>query len=284
MKLSFVGILTLVIGHLILSSFTEGKNLSDKYLEVVMRSIGNKVLWAQGDSTSSVLPVESTADKDIYTISFEKPIQITSDSLYNIVTRELKRVDITSFVAELKQCGTNDVILAFINTSPTDSIQPCRGRETPADCYQIVITILKKEPINQLSTILIALLGLSVIYFFYKKDTLLRGTKNTPVADKETNIISLGKYTFDAEGNQLRMNNEVTPLTDRETKLLSLLLKSVHQPISRDILMEEIWGESGVLVISRNIDVLVSKLRKKLSKDEDIKITNVHAVGYKLEV
>lgn len=80
------------------------------------------------------------------------------------------------------------------------------------------------------------------------------------------------------------MNNEVTPLTDRETKLLSLLLKSVHQPISRDILMEEIWGESGVLVISRNIDVLVSKLRKKLSKDEDIKITNVHAVGYKLEV
>jgi hypothetical protein len=284
MKLSFVGILTLVIGHLILSSFTEGKNLSDKYLEVVMRSIGNKVLWAQGDSTSSVLPVESTKDKDVYTISFEKPIQITSDSLYNIVTRELKRVEITSFVAELKQCGTNDVILAFINTSPTDSIQPCRGRETPADCYQIVITILQKEPINQMSTILIALLGLSAIFFLYKKDIFMRGTKNKPKTDKETTSISLGKYTFDVEGSQLWMDNEATPLTDRETKLLMLLLKSVHQPVSRDILMEEIWGESGVLVISRNIDVLVSKLRKKLSKDEDIKITNVHAVGYKLEV
>jgi DNA-binding response OmpR family regulator len=38
------------------------------------------------------------------------------------------------------------------------------------------------------------------------------------------------------------------------------------------------------MVVPKNLDVLVSKLRKKLSLDENIKIINVHGVGYKLEV
>jgi DNA-binding response OmpR family regulator len=48
--------------------------------------------------------------------------------------------------------------------------------------------------------------------------------------------------------------------------------------------MNEIWAESGVLVVSKNLDVLVSKLRKKLIHDDKIKISNVHGVGYKLEI
>ena len=45
--------------------------------------------------------------------------------------------------------------------------------------------------------------------------------------------------------------------------------------------MKEIWADSGLIVVSKNLDVLVSKIRKKLSRDERIKITNVHGVGYK---
>ena len=73
-------------------------------------------------------------------------------------------------------------------------------------------------------------------------------------------------------------------MTEKEVELLSLLVLSVNKILSREQLMAEIWGESGVLVISRNIDVLVSKLRKKLIADENIKIANVHGVGYRLEV
>ena len=36
--------------------------------------------------------------------------------------------------------------------------------------------------------------------------------------------------------------------------------------------MKEIWEDEGIVVISRNVDVLVSKLRKKLSDDNSIKI------------
>ncbi len=46
--------------------------------------------------------------------------------------------------------------------------------------------------------------------------------------------------------------------------------------------MAEIWGEEGLVVIPKNIDVLVSKLRKKLNHDASVAIVNVHGVGYKL--
>ena len=44
------------------------------------------------------------------------------------------------------------------------------------------------------------------------------------------------------------------------------------------------WEDKGIVVISRNVDVLVSKLRKKLSDDPSIKFINVHGRGYKLMI
>jgi DNA-binding winged helix-turn-helix (wHTH) protein len=46
--------------------------------------------------------------------------------------------------------------------------------------------------------------------------------------------------------------------------------------------MKEIWEDKGIVVISRNVDVLVSKLRKKLIDDNSIKFINVPGRGYKL--
>ena len=44
---------------------------------------------------------------------------------------------------------------------------------------------------------------------------------------------------------------------------------------------KEIWEDEGIVVISRNVDVLVSKLRKKLGDDSSFKFINVHGRGYK---
>jgi DNA-binding response OmpR family regulator len=51
--------------------------------------------------------------------------------------------------------------------------------------------------------------------------------------------------------------------------------------VEREKLMKEIWEDEGTIVISRNVDVLVSKLRKKLSDDSSLKFINVHGKGYK---
>lgn len=260
-------------------------NFDRQQLEVVMRSIGNKVLWSQGDSTSRVLPIKVIADENLFSISFESSRYITSDSLYDIVSKELSKVGITSFVAELKNCQNNEVVLAFINYEANDSLQPCRGRETPFGCYQIDITIKNDKTYLKTYFGLIFVIGVGLIlYYFNKKNNATLDIDEEYVEENITSHLKVGHFTFLVSELKLVHEEEVINLTDKESKLLSMFIDAKNQVLSREKLMSDIWGESGVMVISRNIDVLVSKLRKKLSSDPSIKIINVHGVGYRMEV
>ena len=64
------------------------------------------------------------------------------------------------------------------------------------------------------------------------------------------------------------------------TKFIWIALLKV---IKREELSKKVWEDHGVFV-GRSLDTYISKLRKKLSDDESIKLTNVHGIGYMLEV
>jgi DNA-binding response OmpR family regulator len=70
-------------------------------------------------------------------------------------------------------------------------------------------------------------------------------------------------------------------LSEKETKALKIFAENINQIVEREQLMKAIWEDEGIVVISRNVDVLVSKLRKKLSDDNSFKFINVHGRGYK---
>ena len=71
--------------------------------------------------------------------------------------------------------------------------------------------------------------------------------------------------------------------TAARTKVLDLLHKKFGELIPRETLMDEVWIKEGVIT-GRSLDMFVSKLRKKLSPDPELRITNVHGKGYKLEI
>ena len=77
------------------------------------------------------------------------------------------------------------------------------------------------------------------------------------------------------------MGTEVISLTDKECRILELLNKNFGELIPRETLMQEVWINEGVIT-GRSLDMFVSKLRKKLSSDPELSITNVHGKGYKL--
>lgn len=79
------------------------------------------------------------------------------------------------------------------------------------------------------------------------------------------------------------LNEEITSLTDKECKVLELLHENFGELIPRETLMQKIWIDEGVIT-GRSLDMFISKLRKKLSQDPELKITNVHGKGYKLEL
>ena len=56
-----------------------------------------------------------------------------------------------------------------------------------------------------------------------------------------------------------------------------------NQIVTREELTKQVWEDNGVFV-GRSLDTYISKLRKILKDDSTLKLTNVHGVGYKLEV
>lgn len=116
---------------------------------------------------------------------------------------------------------------------------------------------------------------------FYIKNKLPKIEKPISISD-DNDFIQLGRFKFLSGNNVLKMENETITLSEKETKALKIFAENIDQMVEREKLMKAIWEDEGIIVMSRNVDVLVSKLRKKLSKDDSIKFINVHGRGYRL--
>lgn len=101
---------------------------------------------------------------------------------------------------------------------------------------------------------------------------------------KEEKNFNIGKFTFDSNNMLLTSDDEEERrLTRKETGLLHLLCLNVNSLLSREVALETIWGENDYF-IGRSMDVFIAKLRKYLKNDPNVKISNVHGIGFKLVV
>lgn len=116
---------------------------------------------------------------------------------------------------------------------------------------------------------------------------VLRMRHNTqaesPVGNDEDTIFTIGKYSFDPTQNLLIFENEQHTLTAKESKILEMLCREKGKVVSRENILNEIWGNSD-FYSSRSLDVFITKLRKYLSKDTDISLNVLKGVGICLKV
>ena len=100
---------------------------------------------------------------------------------------------------------------------------------------------------------------------------------------KNYDNISLGNYTFNHIKQCLHYADENILLTHRESELLLHLYQKKNEILDRRFILKKLWGNDDFFN-ARSMDVFISKLRKKLSKDPNIQITNVRGFGYKLTI
>ena len=91
----------------------------------------------------------------------------------------------------------------------------------------------------------------------------------------------IGGYTFDPNNYRLVLNGDTRQLTKRESKVLAMLVKNKGQLVTRDHVLETIWGKSDYFN-RKSMDVFISRLRKYLAGDTSVKIRNVHGSGFVL--
>ncbi len=103
------------------------------------------------------------------------------------------------------------------------------------------------------------------------------------VDDTVQDTFSIGSYTLNFQEYTLEHADGNRQLTEKEALLLKTLALRINQTVQRDILLKSVWGKDDYFT-GRSMDVFISRLRKYLGDDENIKIQSVHGVGLKLVV
>lgn len=260
-------------------------NLKEQQIKVAIRMIGDEFLLQIGDSTSRILSIEKHRER--YLIQFENKIGFEPDLLFIAAIKVLEETKaLHSFILETEKCTTNEVVHSFeINRKKNKNSIPCKARPLPKDCYKVYLTILEEEnqPIvaqQNLATtnflyvylMLMGLLLMGAIWYFKVK-------KNT--ANINAEWIQIGDYQFDKNGMNLFYKGESEELSSKEASLLYLLYANLNQTVNREHILKVVWGDEGDY-LGRTLDVYISKLRKKLDSDSNLKIVNIRGIGYRM--
>lgn len=152
--------------------------------------------------------------------------------------------------------GTKKVPIILV-TAKTTEIDKVKGLDMGADDY-----ITKPFGVMELIS---------------RVKAVLRRSKGM---EEEKNI-SLADIYIDNERHSVYVKDELCELTFKEYELLKLLLINTGIVMSRDIIMERIWG-SDFEGESRTLDMHIKTLRQKL-KNSDVTIKTVRNVGYIME-
>ncbi len=266
--------------------FSESNEKNDDFAETVktaLREVGNQVLLSNQDSTSLILPIVEL-EKYKFKISFQKELSFEPSSLVVAVKNVFQKADLPNYYrVEVVQCSNAEVAYSFLikNQSEKD-IVPCAGRFLPNNCYSIEVKFTNNLTSFLNEQVLLSLLLFVIVIFFldYKLSIRKQAEEQIEIDKSHTKI---GVFQFYPEQNKLVKQATEINLSKKECELLVIFVANPNKIIKRDELTKRVWEDHGVFV-GRSLDTYISKLRKKLKVDETIKLTNVHGVGYKLEI
>lgn len=250
--------------------------------EILLRRIGHEILLQSGDSVSRVLPVKRIA-KNEYQISFENAFTFQPESLVNITQRLLAKDPLaTDYVVNVLNCANDSVAYGYaISKNKKDDIVACIGRTQPMACHMINIKFKPTGIVTAKNGYLLgSLTVLAFVGFIFLRS--VKPQKALPDS-QHTGIFTLGSVWFDAETRKLMINGKTIDLTRTETRVLRIFALSPNEAVERSRLQKEIWEDEGVIV-GRSLDMFISKLRKKLEFDPNIRIVVIRGKGYKLEI
>jgi DNA-binding response OmpR family regulator len=114
------------------------------------------------------------------------------------------------------------------------------------------------------------------------KAVLRRATAQAKNGSADSQVISLGQLEINAAGHEVRVAGELIALRAKEFDLLLTLVEHKGMVLSREQLIEQVWG-FDFFGQTRTVDVHVAHLRSKLA-GSGIEIETVWGVGYKLVV
>lgn len=285
-RLKFVYLIFCLITSIV--TLVAQTNDSDKHTLNAMRIIGHELLLDASDSTSRVLPV--IKQSNTYTIQFATEFQFLPKQLFETIDSVIKATNIAArYIVEVEVCTTKEIIYSYeAGRSTLAEMIPCAFREPEKACYSVAITILETDVfattgIKKLNESTPNWMPISVVVIIVAILIIVLSRRKKQIATEYTNTheILIGAYKFDPVNSILITQQGKVSFSAKESELLQLLNKNANTTIEREVILKTVWGDDGDY-IGRTLDVFISKLRKKLEANTNLKIVNIRGVGYKL--
>ena len=101
-------------------------------------------------------------------------------------------------------------------------------------------------------------------------------------AISEGRVITVSDIQIDSDKYEVKVRNEIVDFPLKEFELLLLLLENAGRVLTRDVLIDRVWGFDYV-GDTKTLDVHIKRLRSKVEKDpsKPMSIVTVRGVGYK---
>lgn len=252
-------------------------------VRISLREVGDQLLRENADSTSLVLPIKEIKPLK-YQLSFQEQLPFFPESLVAAIDSSFQVRELDSkYLVEVIQCEDEEVAYSFeMDTGIERTVIACAERKLPQSCYTITVRFTDREVSSTASNwwiYLLIFLGIIGLFELFLKRTNTKAQN----LDNQDRFATLGSFRFYPDQNKLVKQAIEISLSRKEGELLAIFVASPNKVVKRDELTKKVWEDKGVIV-GRSLDTYISKLRKKLQEDENIKIVNVHGVGYKLEV
>ena len=166
-------------------------------------------------------------------------------SKYDLLILDVTLPDGTGFEVCEKVRKQNQQIPIIFLTASDEEVNIIRGLDSGGDDH-----VTKPFKLGELCSRIRALL------------------RRAGVSNVEKSVsIECGDITIDLLGNCVSMKDRILDLTSAEYRLLCLLVRNANRVITRDIILNELWDDTGNFVDDNTLSVYVRRLREKVEAD-----------------
>lgn len=225
-----------------------------------------KLLLVEDDETLSFI-VKDNLEQNNYSVDLAKDGRIAMELFekndYHLIILDvmLPKVDGFKVAEHIRQKNVNIPIIFLTARSMTED--KITGLTIGGDDY-----ISKPFSMEEL---------LLKIKIFLKRSSLLAGSEHPSDAKR------IGRFVFLPGELILSLDDEPRKLTIKETELIRYFSENTNKVLNRNDILEQVWGSSDYF-LGRSLDVFISRLRKYFKPDPNIKIVNLHGIGFRFTV
>ncbi len=180
-----------------------------------------------------------------------------------------------------KECP--DVVITDVMLPVMDGMQMCRELRNKGNSTPIIMLTARTEEVDKV-------LGLElgaddyIAKPFGVRELLARvkALLRRSIQTLEITTYQFGDISIDFKAYQAKKKEEPLELSAREYRLLKYLIGKIGDVVSRDELLDEVWGYNSYPT-TRTVDNHIAKLRQKIEPNITVPrhILTIHGVGYK---